>query len=62
MEDAPNWLSYMMNGMTIATFIAVMIIFAKVMRWSGKVDTKIEAFESWQRTHMKEQHRKAVNG
>lgn len=61
MENAPIWLSYIMSGMTIATFIAVMIIFAKVMRWSGIVDTKLEALENWQRSHMKEQHRKVLN-
>lgn len=54
--DMPIWVSYLVNGMSVATFVAVMLIFAKIMRWSGIVDTRLDKVEGWQRSHMEEQH------
>lgn len=51
MDSSPIWFSYLMNGLTIGTFIIAATILAKFMRWTGVIDTELKRLIEWRREH-----------
>ena len=44
------------NWLQAATFLAVAVMFFKVSRWSGIVDTRVANLEGWMKGHMERHH------
>ena len=44
------------NGLQVATLIAVAVLFHRVSRWSGIVDTQIKNLNGWMQGHMERHH------
>ncbi len=46
----PQWL--IDNGIQITTLIAMVVLVAKVWRWSGIQETRITNLEGWMQNHI----------